>query len=99
MEKRKTPRYVYRIYRDYDPSGPEIDELRTMADEAVAKTLAPEIEVIDTQINERDMEWFDRGVEIEQLLRRQGMDSSTGDEIDPADLEAFRASECSRANR
>lgn len=43
-----------------------------------------------------DEAWFSAGLEVERLLRRQGMDSSTGDELDVKELAALVASENSR---
>jgi len=108
------------IVGPYEAKGPEANDLRNVVSEALADFLAPEVTIVNLEMEEVEKEWsrigeefqlqtepvigfnpedelfFAQGIQIEHLLRRQGLDSSTGEEISPADLDALLASERSR---
>lgn len=51
--------YACRVYRFYNAAGPEVDELRAMADEVIADILAPEITTVSPLPGEEvEKEWF-----------------------------------------
>ena len=54
------------------------------------------LQAVEPVFSTRDEGWFQQGLAVEQLLRRQGLDSGTGDEISLEELDALLASERSR---